>query len=100
MLKVDRLKDSSGDEAEQNQSLPPLLASLARGDANAAKMVLAYEISVNEDFQMVNVRENNKSVEGQVASTMERAFWDILRKVVSLIIILFLNQGTQSTMKK
>lgn len=73
--------DSSGDEADQNQSeLPPLLASLARGDANAAKMVLAYEISVNEDFQMVNVRENNKSVEGQVASTMERAFWDILRQ--------------------
>lgn len=72
--------DSSGDEAEQNQSLPPLLASLARGDANAAKMVLAYEISVNEDFQMVNVRENDKSVEGQVASTMERAFWDILRQ--------------------
>ena len=48
-------------------------------------MVLAYEISVNEDFQMVNVRENDKSVEGQVASTMERAFWDILRKVVRLI---------------
>ena len=48
-------------------------------------MVLAYEISVNEDFQMVNVRENDKSVEGQVASTMEQAFWDILRKVVRLI---------------
>ena len=71
-------KESSGDEAEKSSELPPLLASLARGDANAAKMVLAYEISVNEDFQMVNAREDSKSVQGQVAQTMERAFWDIL----------------------
>ena len=60
------------------------MASLARGDANAAKMVLAYEISVNEDFQMVNAREDSKSVQGQVAQTMERAFWDILSQVSNL----------------
>ena len=63
------------------------MASLARGDANAAKMVLAYEISVNEDFQMVNAREDSKSVQGQVAQTMERAFWDILSQVSNFCFI-------------
>merc|ERR1712106_265047 len=74
--------DSSGDESgiDNSGNLPPLLASLARGDANAAKMVLAYEISVNEDFQMVNAREDKSSMAGQISSTMERAFWDILRQ--------------------
>ena len=85
-------KDSSDDE-QKASDLPPLLASLARGEANAAKMVLAYEvslfskgikvkfrqISVNEDFQMVSSRERDDTVQGQVAKTMERAFWDILR---------------------
>lgn len=71
--------DSSDDE-QKNSDLPPLLASLARGEANAAKMVLAYEISVNEDFQMVSSRERDDTVQGQVAKTMERAFWDILRQ--------------------
>lgn len=42
----------SGDEGDRDSGLPPLLESLARGEKNAANMVLAYEISVNDQFEL------------------------------------------------
>jgi hypothetical protein len=52
----------SGDEGEEKQ-LSPLLESLARGDKNAANMVLAYEISVNDQFELNSTPPKN-SVQG------------------------------------
>ena len=75
-LRKEILKESGDDE---KSSLPPLLESLARGEKNAANMVLAYEISVNEDFKMGGAEPRENTVHGQVKKTVERAFWDILR---------------------
>ena len=52
----------SGDE-ERESSLPPLLESLAKGEKNAANMVLAYEISVNDEFEL-DAQDNPNSVKG------------------------------------
>ena len=51
----------------------------ARGEKNAANMVLAYEISVNDEFQMGGAEPRENTVQGQVKKTVEKAFWDILR---------------------
>ena len=51
----------------------------ARGEKNAANMVLAYEISVNDEFQMGGAEPRENTVHGQVKKTVEKAFWDILR---------------------
>ena len=42
-------------------------------------MVLAYEISVNDEFQMGGAEPRENTVQGQVKKTVEKAFWDILR---------------------
>ena len=42
-------------------------------------MVLAYEISVNDEFQMGGADPPENTVHGQVKKTVEKAFWDILR---------------------
>ena len=42
-------------------------------------MVLAYEISVNDEFGMPGPDRNEQTVQGQIKKTAERAFWDILR---------------------
>jgi len=68
----------SGDE-ERESSLPPLLESLAKGEKNAANMVLAYEISVNDEFEL-DAQDNPNSVKGKVRQTVEKAFWDVVRE--------------------
>jgi len=61
------------------------LESLARGEKNAANMVLAYEISVNDEFGMPSPQKNENTIEGQIKKTAERAFWDILRNFRVLV---------------
>ena len=42
-------------------------------------MVLAYEISVNDEFELDKEDPAEDSVQGQIKSTVERAFWDVVR---------------------
>ena len=48
-------------------------------------MVLAYEISVNDEFGMPSPQKNENTIEGQIKKTAERAFWDILRNFRVLV---------------
>jgi len=66
-----------GDDGKS--ALPPLLESLAKGEKDAANMVLAYEISVNDEFELDKEDPAEDSVQGQIKSTVERAFWDVVR---------------------
>jgi len=50
--KDSKARDIFESDDETNSNLPPLLESLARGEKNAANMVLAYEISVNDQFEL------------------------------------------------
>ena len=63
----------------RKSALPPLLESLAKGEKDAANMVLAYEISVNDEFELDKEDPAEDSVQGQIKSTVERAFWDVVR---------------------
>jgi len=63
----------------RKSALPPLLESLAKGEKDAANMVLAYEISVNDEFELDKEDPAEDTVQGQIKSTVERAFWDVVR---------------------
>jgi hypothetical protein len=49
--------------------------------ANAAQnMVLAHEISVNQDFKLEKLDYNTSSIEKQIHETVHKAFWNSLRE--------------------
>ena len=43
-------------------------------------MVLAYEISVNDEFELEKEDPAEDSVQGKIKSTVEKAFWDVVRQ--------------------
>lgn len=68
------------DHGDGESELPPLLESLRRGDTNAANMVLAYEISVNDQFELNKEDPKEDTLQGKMKNTVERAFWDVVRE--------------------
>ena len=47
------------------------MESLAKGEKDAANMVLAYEISVNDEFELEKEDPAEDSVQGKIKSTVE-----------------------------
>ena len=49
--------------------------------ANAAQnMVLAHEISVNQDFKLEKLDHNASAIEKQIHETVHKAFWNSLKE--------------------